>query len=251
MARRLFAGASGYSFKEWCGTFYPDKMKPEAMLGVVRGAAASGRNQQHLLPHAGHRNAGALGAGHAAGLPLRDQGVAPHHAHRAHQGDGPGLGRLPVHATQGPRRQTRAGAVSAAAEPEEGPAAPRCVLAHAARAPSRRVRVPQRQLVRRRRLHGAARCRRAALAVSSARTAACRRSKRLPTGATCGCGSRTIRTTGCATGRSGSRPPAGGDLRVLHARADRAGVRAGADATLRCAAAARGRAAPAAAVTMA
>jgi uncharacterized protein YecE (DUF72 family) len=33
MARRLFAGASGYSFKEWCGTFYPDKMKPDAMLG--------------------------------------------------------------------------------------------------------------------------------------------------------------------------------------------------------------------------
>jgi uncharacterized protein YecE (DUF72 family) len=33
VARRLFAGASGYSFKEWCGTFYPDKMKPDAMLG--------------------------------------------------------------------------------------------------------------------------------------------------------------------------------------------------------------------------
>jgi uncharacterized protein YecE (DUF72 family) len=31
-ARRLFAGASGYSFKEWKGAFYPDKMKPEEML---------------------------------------------------------------------------------------------------------------------------------------------------------------------------------------------------------------------------
>jgi uncharacterized protein YecE (DUF72 family) len=29
---RLIAGASGYSFKEWKGTFYPEKMKPEAML---------------------------------------------------------------------------------------------------------------------------------------------------------------------------------------------------------------------------
>ena len=29
---RIFAGASGYSFKEWKGTFYPDKMKPEEML---------------------------------------------------------------------------------------------------------------------------------------------------------------------------------------------------------------------------
>lgn len=33
MSRRLFAGASGYSFKEWCGTFYPDKLKADAMLG--------------------------------------------------------------------------------------------------------------------------------------------------------------------------------------------------------------------------
>ena len=29
---RILAGASGYSFKEWRGTFYPDKMKPEEML---------------------------------------------------------------------------------------------------------------------------------------------------------------------------------------------------------------------------
>jgi uncharacterized protein YecE (DUF72 family) len=32
-AKRLLAGASGYSFKEWKGTFYPGKMKPEEMLG--------------------------------------------------------------------------------------------------------------------------------------------------------------------------------------------------------------------------
>jgi uncharacterized protein YecE (DUF72 family) len=29
---RLLAGASGYSFKEWKGTFYPEDMKPDAML---------------------------------------------------------------------------------------------------------------------------------------------------------------------------------------------------------------------------
>jgi uncharacterized protein YecE (DUF72 family) len=29
---RLLAGASGYSFKEWKGTFYPADMKPEGML---------------------------------------------------------------------------------------------------------------------------------------------------------------------------------------------------------------------------
>ncbi|MGQ0546982.1 MAG: DUF72 domain-containing protein [Betaproteobacteria bacterium] len=31
-SRRLFAGASGYSFKEWKGGFYPQSIKPEAML---------------------------------------------------------------------------------------------------------------------------------------------------------------------------------------------------------------------------
>jgi len=29
---KIHAGASGYSFKEWCGSFYPEKMKPDAML---------------------------------------------------------------------------------------------------------------------------------------------------------------------------------------------------------------------------
>jgi uncharacterized protein YecE (DUF72 family) len=33
MIARLIAGASGYSYKEWCGAFYPEKMKPDAMLG--------------------------------------------------------------------------------------------------------------------------------------------------------------------------------------------------------------------------
>jgi len=30
--RKLLAGASGYSFKEWKGGFYPEKIKQEAML---------------------------------------------------------------------------------------------------------------------------------------------------------------------------------------------------------------------------
>lgn len=31
-SKKLLAGASGYSFKEWKGAFYPEKMKPEEML---------------------------------------------------------------------------------------------------------------------------------------------------------------------------------------------------------------------------
>ena len=32
MTSKIVAGASGYSFKEWKGTFYPEKMKAEEML---------------------------------------------------------------------------------------------------------------------------------------------------------------------------------------------------------------------------
>jgi uncharacterized protein YecE (DUF72 family) len=36
-SKRLLAGASGYSFKEWKGVFYPQDMKPEAMLAWYAG----------------------------------------------------------------------------------------------------------------------------------------------------------------------------------------------------------------------
>ncbi|WP_284619742.1 DUF72 domain-containing protein [Aquabacterium humicola] len=32
-APRLLAGASGFSYKEWCGSFYPEKLAADAMLG--------------------------------------------------------------------------------------------------------------------------------------------------------------------------------------------------------------------------
>src|SRR5512145_1420480 len=31
-SKKVLAGASGFSFKEWKGSFYPEKMKPEEML---------------------------------------------------------------------------------------------------------------------------------------------------------------------------------------------------------------------------
>jgi uncharacterized protein YecE (DUF72 family) len=36
-SKRLAAGASGYSFKEWKGSFYPQGMKPEGMLAWYAG----------------------------------------------------------------------------------------------------------------------------------------------------------------------------------------------------------------------
>jgi uncharacterized protein YecE (DUF72 family) len=29
---RLLAGASGFSYKEWCGSFYPERIAADAML---------------------------------------------------------------------------------------------------------------------------------------------------------------------------------------------------------------------------
>lgn len=34
---RLLAGTSGYAFKEWKGSFYPDELKDDAMLGYYAG----------------------------------------------------------------------------------------------------------------------------------------------------------------------------------------------------------------------
>ena len=31
-SKRVLAGASGYSYKEWKGVFYPESIKPDAML---------------------------------------------------------------------------------------------------------------------------------------------------------------------------------------------------------------------------
>src|ERR1700748_1030481 len=36
-ASRLIAGASGYSYKEWLGTFYPEKTRADAMLAFYGG----------------------------------------------------------------------------------------------------------------------------------------------------------------------------------------------------------------------
>ena len=74
-----------------------------------------------------------LGRHDAGGLPLRDQGVAAHHAHVAPaRGNGGRAAGLPLQEPGGAGRQARAGAVPAAAEHEEGPAATRRVPGAAA-----------------------------------------------------------------------------------------------------------------------
>lgn len=52
---RLLAGASGYSFKEWKGGFYPADIKPEAMLGwyAERLPSVEINNTFYRMPSAG------------------------------------------------------------------------------------------------------------------------------------------------------------------------------------------------------
>lgn len=54
-ASRLLAGASGYSFKEWKGDFYPADMKPDAMLAwyAERLPTVEINNTFYQMPKAG------------------------------------------------------------------------------------------------------------------------------------------------------------------------------------------------------
>ena len=57
----LLAGTSGYSYKEWKGNFYPRSSPPTEMLALLRRALPDGRDQQHVLSHAGGGHAVPLG----------------------------------------------------------------------------------------------------------------------------------------------------------------------------------------------
>ena len=49
---QLLAGTSGFSYKEWVGEFYPDKLPAKGNARVLRDAAADRRDQQHVLSDA-------------------------------------------------------------------------------------------------------------------------------------------------------------------------------------------------------
>jgi len=51
---RLLAGASGYSYKEWKGDFYPADMKPEGMLAyyAARLPTVEINNSFYAMPKA-------------------------------------------------------------------------------------------------------------------------------------------------------------------------------------------------------
>ena len=202
---KLIAGASGYSFKEWKGVFYPEKIKPEAMLAwyAARLPTVEINNTFYRMPKTdGARELGRHDARRTSASRSRRRGASRTCAAQGRVAAE--LRRLPLSQPRGARREARPGAVPAAAVPEEGPAAPRRRFSRccpritaprsnsATRAGSTTTSTPRSR----------ARARR--WCCRSARTTRRRRWWRRRLRATCGCGSRTIRTTISGAGPSGS-----------------------------------------------
>ena len=215
---RVLTGTSGFSYKEWKGSFYPEDLSADAMLVVLRRAPADRRDQQHLLPDAEAGPARGLGGAGSGGVPVRAQGFAADHAPQAAEGSGR-RGGLLLRRGRDARRAARPGALPAAAQPEEGPSAPRGVprrRSPRAGGPRSSSATPPGS-----RRTSSRRCARAAPRSASPRTRTSRRrSSRRPTGATCACAARTTATrtwppgpSACAP-RSGTRPTSSSSTRM-------------------------------------
>jgi uncharacterized protein YecE (DUF72 family) len=151
-SKKLLAGASGYSFKEWKGSFYPSDMKPEGMLAwyAERLPTVEINNTFYQMPKTAVLENWSKSTPRV--VQVLHQGVATHHAPvAAEAGLGGRLGRLPLQEPRDPRCEARPGALSSC-RPflKEGPAAPAGFPEDPARRSSCRLRIPQRNLVRRR-----------------------------------------------------------------------------------------------------
>jgi len=104
---------SGYSFKEWKGTFYPESIKPDAMLAwyAERLPSVEINNTFYQMPKVAVLEN--WGEEHSGALPVCDQGFAPHHPYGAAQsGGGSRFGRFSLPEPGGTRRQARPGGFS-------------------------------------------------------------------------------------------------------------------------------------------
>ena len=219
---RLLAGASGYSFKEWKGTFYPGGHQAggDAAPGIPRAC----RRSRSTTRSTGCRRPRCSRTGRPATperLPVLDQGVAADHAHARLKVESAAepLGYLYRNlAALGEKR----GPVLFQLPPNLKKDLPRLTAfpRPAARGSSRRVRISQRHVVRRRRLRRAQRRRRGAVPVRARgqRAAAAGRDGAVglrPAAARNLLGRRPAAVGAQARGHVVAR-----DLRVLHARAD-------------------------------
>src|SRR5438309_1535861 len=129
---------------------------------VLRGAVRQRRDQLLLLPEAHVEDPRGLGGASAGAVPLRAQGLAEDHAPEA-AARVRGSGGIVRGCSADPEQPPGAGAVSAPSELQGGPAALARFPPPAPTRSARGLRVPPRELVRGRDVHGAARRRRGAL----------------------------------------------------------------------------------------
>ena len=142
---RLLAGASGYSFKEWKGTFYPEDMKPEGMLAWYAGRLPTVEinNTFYQMPKTAVLENWARATPASFRFAIKASRRITHLSRLKADTRG-GLGRLPLPEPRNARRQARTGAFPAAAVPEEGSAAAAGVPRDPACGSPRRLRIPQR-----------------------------------------------------------------------------------------------------------
>ena len=103
------AGASGYSFKEWKGTFYPEKMKPDEMLAwyAERLPTVEINNTFYRMPKVAVLEHWATATPERFRFAIKASRRITHDR-AAEGGCGGGLGRLPVQASS-PRSAPSAG----------------------------------------------------------------------------------------------------------------------------------------------
>ena len=72
-------GTSGYSYKEWKGSFYPEKIPAKEMLSYYAGRLEYGGNQRHVLPHAAEKHVGQLEGTGTTRVPFFTQSPTARH----------------------------------------------------------------------------------------------------------------------------------------------------------------------------
>ena len=159
---KLLAGTSGYAFKEWKGSFYPEDLKDDGMLGLLRGQVSDGRDQQHLLPSAQGARAHGVGiAGARRHSPSRSRRASGSRIMRGSRPECAEPLEFLLKTTTALGRAARTDPVSASAESQEGFRPAAGIPRDAAGRPEVHDRVPEQHVVRRRDLRRA--CGRATL----------------------------------------------------------------------------------------
>ena len=222
---KLLAGASGYSFKEWKGVFYPEDIKPEDMLAYysARLPTVEINNTFYRMPKTSVLEHWAAATPEDFRFSIKASQRITHMSRLKAETAAEPLGYLYRNlAALGAKR----GPVLFQLPPNLKKDLPRLTefLRLLPDGPQRRVRVSQRHLVRRRRLRRAQGRRRGAVPVRARGQRAAAAGGDRAVGLRPAAPRDLFGRRSQAVGAQARSDVVARDLRVLHARADRAGV---------------------------